>query len=130
MVDPGETQQIIRIVIAEDNDDLRALLPPLLNDTPDLRCLGTTAQIGEVASLIEKHHADVAILDIQLRDGSALKHLPDLSKQYPDTRFLIHSGHSNPDFIRAVQAAGANAYIRKSGDIDDLIAAIRGVINR
>src|SRR5690242_21944256 len=92
MVDPGETQQIIRIVIAEDNDDLRALLPPLLNDTADLRCLATTAQIGEAASLIAKHHADVAILDIQLRDGSALKHLPDLSKQFPATKFLIHSG--------------------------------------
>lgn len=129
-MDPGETQQIIRIVIAEDNDDLRALLPPLLNDTADLRCLGTTAQIGDVAGLIAKHHADVAILDIQLRDGSALKYLPDLSKQFPATKFLIHSGHSNPDFIRAVQAAGANAYIRKSGDIDDLIAAVRGVVNR
>ncbi|HXC59162.1 MAG TPA: response regulator transcription factor [Steroidobacteraceae bacterium] len=129
-MDQGETQQIIRIVIAEDNDDLRALLPPLLNDTPDLRCLATTALIGEVAALITRHHADVAILDIQLRDGSALKQLPELSKQFPATRFLIHSGHSNPDFIRAVQAAGAHAYLRKSGDIDDLIAAIRGVINR
>jgi DNA-binding NarL/FixJ family response regulator len=29
-----------------------------------------------------------------------------------------------------VQAAGANAYLRKSGDIDDLIAAVRGVVNR
>jgi DNA-binding NarL/FixJ family response regulator len=129
-MDPGETQQIIRIVIAEDNDDLRALLPPLLNDTADLKCMATTAHIAEVAGLIAKHHADVAILDIQLRDGSALKHLPDLSRQFPATKFLIHSGHSNPDFIRAVQAAGAHAYLRKSGDIDDLIASIRGVVNR
>ena len=48
------------------------------------------------AELIERHAVEVAVLDIELRGGSALKALPALLCALPATHFLIHSGHSNP----------------------------------
>jgi DNA-binding NarL/FixJ family response regulator len=117
----------IRIIVAEDNDDLRAVMPPLIDDHPDLQCAAVTAYLDEVAPLIEQHQAHVAVLDIELRGGSAFKRLPELSRQFPRTRFIIHSGHANPELMRQAREAGAGAYVRKSGDIDELIEAIRGV---
>lgn len=117
--------QAMRIVIAEDNDDLRALMGPLLNEEPDMVCAATTAFLEEVSPLITQHQADVAVLDMQLRGGSALLRLPALLRDHPTTRFIIHSGHSNPELMRKAREAGAAAYVVKSGEIDDLIAAIR-----
>ena len=119
--------QPIRVIVAEDNDDLRAVMPPLIDDHPDLQCAAVTAYLDEVAPLIEQHQAHVAVLDIELRGGSAFKRLPELSRQFPGTRFIIHSGHANPELMRQAREAGAGAYVRKSGDIDELIEAIRGV---
>ncbi|MFO1503659.1 MAG: response regulator [Steroidobacteraceae bacterium] len=116
---------LVRVLLAEDNDDLRIVMPPLLDDTPDLRCVAATSALGELPGLIREHQAQVVVLDIELRDGSALKQLPTLSRDFPATRFVIHSGHCNPDLIRSATAAGAAAYVRKSGDIDELIASIR-----
>jgi two-component system response regulator DesR len=110
--------------VAEDNDDLRELMPVLINDAPDLHCPAATAFLDQVAPLIAEHQAQVAILDIELRGGSALKLLPALRLQFPATRFIIHSGHSNPALIRNAQESGADAYVLKSGDIDELIDAI------
>jgi DNA-binding NarL/FixJ family response regulator len=115
----------VRVLLVEDNEDLRMVMPPLLNDTPDLRCVAATECIMEVPALLRQHQAHVAVLDIELRDGSAVKHLPALSRDFPDTKFVVHSGHSNPELIRNVRAAGAAAYVLKSGDIDELIATIR-----
>jgi two-component system, NarL family, response regulator DesR len=103
------------------------IMPPLLNEAPDLDCPATTAYLEEVAPLIAQHGARVAVLDIELRGGSALKHLPVLRQQFPDTRFIIHSGHSNPGLIRTARETGADAYVLKSGDFDELIEAIRKV---
>ncbi|MEO8314276.1 MAG: response regulator [Pseudomonadota bacterium] len=114
--------------MAEDNDDLRMVMPPLINETPDLNCPATTACLEEVAPLIAQHNADVAVLDIELRGGSSLKQLPALRQQFPRTRFIIHSGHSNPALIRSAQETGADAYVLKSGDFDELIEAIRKVV--
>jgi two-component system, NarL family, response regulator DesR len=113
--------------VAEDNEDLRMVMPPLINEAPDLHCAATTASLDEVAPLIQQHGADVAVLDIELRGGSALKQLPALRQQFPGTKFIIHSGHSNPALIRTAQETGADAYVLKSGDFDELIEAIRKV---
>lgn len=103
------------------------IMPPLLDEAPDLHCAATTAFLDEVAPLIGQHGAHVAVLDIELRGGSALKQLPALRQQFPNTRFIIHSGHSNPGLIRTARENGADAYVLKSGDFDELINAIRKV---
>lgn len=118
----------MRVVVAEDNDDLRAVMPPLIEETGDLCCVATTASLDEVGPLIERHAAHVAVLDIELRGGSVLKYLPTLRSQFPDTRFVIHSGHSNPEVIRRAREAGAASYVLKSGDFDGLVAAIRSAV--
>ena len=110
-MDSTHAQHVMRIVIAEDNDDLRALMGPLLNEEPDMRCAASTAFLEEVSPLITNHQADVAVLDLQLRGGSALPRLPILIRDHPATRFIIHSGHSNPDLMRKAHEAGAAAYV-------------------
>ena len=124
-MDSTGPNQPIRIVIAEDNDDLRALMGPLLNEEPDMHCAASTAFLEDISPLITQHQADVAVLDMQLRGGSALPRLPALVRDHPSTRFIVHSGHSNPELMRKAREAGAAAYVIKSGEIDDLIAAIR-----
>ena len=125
MNDGNDMQQSVRIILAEDNDDLRAVMPPLINEVPPLQCAATTAYIDEIAPLIAQHQAQIAVLDIQLRGGSALSRLPALRAQFPGTRFIIHSGHANPELIRH---AGADAYVLKSGDFDELIRAIQSLM--
>jgi two-component system capsular synthesis response regulator RcsB len=120
-------QSSIRVVLAEDNDDLRMIMPMLINEAPTLQCLGATAFLEEVESLIAQHDAQVAVLDIELRGGSSLKHLPALRERFPQTRFIIHSGPSNPELIRG---SGADAYVLKSGDVDELIRTIEAVVAR
>ncbi|MEO6185524.1 MAG: response regulator, partial [Steroidobacteraceae bacterium] len=101
-------------------------MPVLINETGDLHCPASTAYLDEVGPLIAQHQAQVAILDIELRGGSSLKRLPSLRQQFPATRFIIHSGHSNPMLIRTAHESGADAYVLKSGDFDELLDAIRG----
>lgn len=116
---------VVRILLAEDNDDLRMVMPALIDSIDGLRCAATTAYLEEVGPLIARYQVAVAVLDIELRGGSALKRLPELRREHPATRFVIHSGHSNPELVRQAESAGASAYVLKSGDFDDLIAAIR-----
>lgn len=101
------------------------IMPPLLDEAPDLHCAATTAYLNEVAPLIRQHGAQVAVLDIELRGGSAIKVLPELRREFPGTRFIIHSGHSNPALINNAREMGADGYVLKSGDFDELIEAIR-----
>ncbi len=103
------------------------VMPLLINEAPSLQCLGSTAFLEEVEPLIAQHDAQVAVLDIELRGGSSLKRLPALRTRFPHTRFIIHSGHSNPELIRG---SGADAYVLKSGDVEELIRTIESLAAR
>jgi len=103
------------------------VMPMLINEAACMQCLGTTAFLEEVESLIAQHDAQVVVLDIELRGGSSLKRLPALQARFPQTRFIIHSGHSNAELIRN---SGADAYVLKSGDVDELIRTIETLAAR
>jgi len=127
MVEQVQDARAVRVLIAEDNDDLRLLMPALFDGACGFCCAATTAYLDEVGPLIARHGVEVAVLDLELRGGSALKRLPALCSEFPATKFVIHSGHSNPELVRRAQAAGAAAYVLKSGDFDSLIETIRSL---
>lgn len=115
----------VRVVLAEDNADLRAALQMVIDDEPDLVCVASTGLLSEVAELAERHDADVVVLDLELDGGSSLPLLAAMRAARPQTRYLIHSGHTNAAIVRGAIDAGASAYVIKSGDIDALTRAIR-----
>ena len=92
----------LRVLIAEDNDDLRALLVTLISAEPDL-----------------------LVLDLELQGRSSIDLLRAVRKSGNKITIVVFSGHAHPEMIRHTLAAGADAYVPKSGDYELLLDAIR-----
>ena len=81
----------LRVLIAEDNDDLRDLLVTLVSAEPDLRCVGTADDVDAVIAGTAEHKADVLVLDLELQGRSSIDVLQDGAQrrqQDHDRRFL------------------------------------------
>ena len=115
----------IKILIAEDNEDLRSTMVLLLAGEEDLRCVAETDELGKIAALAAATAPQVIILDIELKGRSSLLALPQLKREFPSVRFLVYSGHALPAFMQAARDAGASEYLLKSGDPYELIDAVR-----
>ena len=115
----------LRVLVAEDNDDLRELLVTLISAEPDLRCVGTANDVDSVLSSTAEHKADVLVLDLELQGRSSIDLLKTVRKNGNKITIIVFSGHSHPDMIRHTLAAGADAYVPKSGDYELLLDAIR-----
>ena len=119
------TVQPLRVLIAEDNDDLRDLLVTLVSAEPDLRCVGTAQDVDAVIACTAEHKADVLVLDLELQGRSSIDVLKTVRKVGSKITIIVFSGHSHPDMVRHTLAAGADAYIPKNGDFELLLDAIR-----
>jgi DNA-binding NarL/FixJ family response regulator len=115
----------LRVLIAEDNDDLRSLLVTLISAEPDLRCVGTASDVEAVLASTTEHKADVLVLDLELQGRSSIDLLRTVRKNGSKITIVVFSGHSHPEMIRHTLAAGADAYVPKSGDYELLLDAIR-----
>lgn len=115
----------LRVLIAEDNADLRDLLVTLVSAEPDLRCVGTADDVDAVIASTAEHKADVLVLDLELQGRSSIDVLKAVRSNGSKITIVVFSGHSHPEMIRHTLAAGADAYVPKNGDFELLLDAIR-----
>ena len=115
----------LRVLVAEDNDDLRSLLVTLISAEPDLECVGTANDVDGVLASTTGESADVLVLDLELQGRSSIDLLRTVRMNGSRMTIVVFSGHSHPDMIRHTLAAGADAYVPKSGDFELLLDAIR-----
>ncbi len=115
----------LRVLIAEDNDDLRELLVTLISAEPDLKCVGTATNVDAVITGTAEHKADVLVLDLELQGRSSIDLLRTVRRSGSKITIVVFSGHAHPEMIRHTLAAGADAYVPKSGDYELLLDAIR-----
>lgn len=121
----GTAPQPLRVLVAEDNDDLRDLLVTLISAEPDLECVGSAKDIDTVLTRTREAQLDVLILDLELQGRSSIELLKTVRKDGSKVSIIVFSGHSHPEMIRHTLAAGADAYVPKSGDYEQLFEAIR-----
>jgi DNA-binding NarL/FixJ family response regulator len=115
----------LRVLIAEDNEDLRDLLVTLVSAEPDLKCVGTAESVDAVIACSAEGNADVLVLDLELQGRSSIDVLKTVRTAGSKMNIVVFSGHAHPDMIRHTLAAGADAYVQKSGDFELLLDAIR-----
>jgi DNA-binding NarL/FixJ family response regulator len=115
----------LRVLIAEDNADLRELLVTLVSAEPDLKCVGTAEDVDGVIACTAEGKADVLVLDLELQGRSSIDVLKTVRSAGSKITIVVFSGHSHPEMIRHTLAAGADAYVAKNGDFELLLDAIR-----
>ncbi len=87
-----------------------------------------TARSGEEGiALIEKHHPDIAVMDIKMPPGiDGIEAARHLHKTVPETRVLIFSSYKDFSDMETIVNAGVRGYIPK-GSIKELIKGIISV---
>jgi two-component system response regulator DesR len=115
----------LRVLIAEDNEDLRDLLVTLVAAEPDMKCVGAASDVDKVIAAAAENIADVVVLDLELQGRSSIDVLRAVRSAGSKMTIIVFSGHSHPEMIRHTLAAGADAYVPKSGEFQLLLDAIR-----
>jgi DNA-binding NtrC family response regulator len=117
-----------KILIVDDEADLRAMLKSILEDD-------YTVALAEDAAALQRYYTqdapDVVLLDLKLPDANGLDLLPQIKKAWPETEVIVLTGEAT--FEAAVQATkrGAYHFINKPFDTQALQVTIdRAIENR
>jgi RNA polymerase sigma factor (sigma-70 family) len=114
---------VIRILIVDDHRATREPLAMLLELQPDCTVVGQAGSIAEAEHKLSG--VDVAVVDLNLPDGSGIDLIRALSREHPETvSLLLTASHNRTDFALAVEA-GAEAVINKSTRTAEIIDTIR-----
>jgi two-component system invasion response regulator UvrY len=119
---------MIKILIADDHVLIREGLRKILKEAPDMSVVSEAQNAREVFERLKEDNPDVVVLDISLPGKSGLEILKDLKQEKPDLPVLILSMHPEDRFAVRALKAGAAGYVTKESAAQDLIKAIRKVV--
>lgn len=116
---------IIRVLIVDDHAVVRIGLRSLLAHTAGFRVVGEAGTVAEAVAMADQANPDVVLMDIRLPDGSGVEACREIKKSHPDMRIVMLTSYSDEEAIVGSVMAGANGYLLKQADSDQLTRAIR-----
>ncbi len=78
---------------------------------------------------VERFSPDLAILDIRMPDGDGIEAARRVREKRPDLKLMFLSMHAEPAFVRRAVDTGAQAYVSKHAAAEELLLAIRTVLD-
>ncbi len=118
-----------RVVIVDDHPIVRQGFKQLIETVPDLEVVGEADTAASALTLIDAEVPELALIDLSLSDRNGLELIKDLRKSHPEVLILVVSLHDENLYAERVIRAGARGFVMKAEAVDNIIVAIRQVLN-
>ena len=119
---------MIRVLVVDDHPVVRQGLLAILRWETDMEVVGDAADGMEAARLIVEKKPDVVLLDLRLPGLSGIDVMHKVRAEAPETRFLVLTTYDTDEYIAPALAAGAQGYLLKDAEPDELSRGIRTVV--
>jgi DNA-binding NarL/FixJ family response regulator len=116
-----------RVLIADDDDLMRAGLRQLLSNDPSIEIAGEASTGREAVDAVRRLAPDVVRMDVRMPDLDGIAATRELSHVAPHTRVLILTTFEQDDYIFPGLRAGASGFLLKRTRPEELIAAVHTI---
>lgn len=120
-----QVQERIRILIAEDQPLIRRAFAAMLALEPDFEIVAQAADGAEAVQAARRWKPNVALLDIQMPRLNGIAATRQITKDCPDTQVVILTTYDTDDLIFDAICAGAQAYLLKDAEENEIFDTIR-----
>lgn len=115
------------VLVVDDHQLVRETVTRVIHaEWPDAQ----VREVGDASGFFEavaEREPDLALIDIELGAHGGLELLAALRKDHPDVRVVLLTMHDGDHYLRRALALKAEAFVSKSGSLDELLDAIRAV---
>lgn len=124
---PNEEIRTIRIMLADDHPLFLEGLKLMLGKEPGFELCGVATNGREVLDTLPETLPDLILLDINMPKMNGLETIKYIKQSYPSMKIIMLSGYFDEAIIKEAKSKGANGYLLKSSQKDELINTIKSV---
>lgn len=123
-----QSADLRKIVLVDDHPVFREGLAQILDAETDLAVCGQAGDAASALKLITRLQPDLALVDISLPGESGLKLIKRLRAMPCELKILVVSMHDEAFYANRALRAGADGYIMKQEDPEEIVQAVRDVL--
>ncbi|RKR73926.1 response regulator [Frondihabitans australicus] len=118
---------MIRVVVADDQQLIRAGFHALLDSEPDIEVVGEAGAGSETLAVVRSTRPDVVLMDIRMPDGDGLWATEQIvgDPSLAGTRIVVVTTFELDEYVAQAIRAGASGFLVKDTEPVELIRAVR-----
>lgn len=119
-----------RILIVDDQDEMRAGIRAMLRLDPALVVVGDLSDGLQVAAFLREHPVDLVLMDIRMPGIDGVEATRRIRQEHPAeaVRVIVLTTFDQDDVVLAALRAGANGFLGKTVSPAELVAGIAEVV--
>jgi two-component system nitrate/nitrite response regulator NarL len=116
-----------KIYIVEEHPSVRLALVDTLSHAGEIEVIGHTGDANSVLTDVECLMPDVVLVEVKRSDGMGLELIRQICSLTRRPRIVVLTSYESDWEIEAAKRAGADGYILKEIDADDLARQIQSM---
>ena len=129
MTDQNNPKNQYTVLLVDDHPVFRQGLRSLLKDEEDMRVVGEAGDGQTALARVGELSPDIVVMDVTMPELNGIEATKGILSEFPDTKIVALSIHSEKQFVQDMLQAGAAGYILKESVPEDLVKGIRSVIH-
>jgi DNA-binding NarL/FixJ family response regulator len=125
----GDLAMEVKILLADDHDMIRSGLRALLQSEEGFTVVAEAKDGRTAVAMVRQFRPHVVVMDVRMPDLNGLEATRQTLALTPDAKVIGLSGNSDQRAAREMLAAGALGYVRKEAAFEELVKAIRAVMD-
>lgn len=117
----------IKVVIVEDDKEIRNLMEFLLSEAPDIEVVRSFSTGDNFLKAFGSFECDVVLMDINMPGKSGLECVAEAKPKKPEVQYLMSTMFENAAYIFQALCSGATGYLIKNNTGDRIIEAVRDI---
>ncbi len=119
--------QIIKMIIADDQELIRRGLSMMLSLEPDIAVLGQAVNGEEALELARRHHPDIALMDLKMPGIGGVQAIRAIRAECTGTQVVVLTTYDTDDMVFDAIRAGAHGYLLKDASELEVLDVVRAV---
>jgi len=119
--------EIIKVLITDDHQIIVDGIKSILSNIDGIEVIGEANNGRRAIELIQLLPVNIVLMDIDMPVMNGIEATKRIKKEFPQIKIIILSMHNEGSLIKMLISCGADGYVLKNSDQEELLSAIRKV---
>ena len=115
---------MIKVAVIDDQNTVINIFKLFFEDISDISLIGSANNGQDAIKIVDEHHPDVVLIDIEMPVMNGLEAAKIITQRFTQTKVILFTSHDNKRIRRLAIQSGADGYVSKITDLQDIDRAV------